>query len=234
MANDLLNVRSREVVKKSVLSSTRREGGIPGVYYSSGDEPELLLIEERELLGIIASGNVIINMKMGDDDAKKVVIKEVQIHPVTDKILHVDLMGIRMDKEIEVQIPIHFEGTPEGVKLGGLQQSTLRELTLRGLPGDIPEVININVENLDIGDSIHVSEISLPKIFIVTEAELAIVSVVTPKIVEEVVPEEELEELEGEEGEEGEEVEGEEGKEGAEKGEKEESHGEAPDKSKKE
>ena len=224
MANDLLNVKSRGIAKKSILRSTRREGGIPGIYYSSGDKPVLLLIEERELLGIIASGNVIINMKMNDDEAKKVVIKEVQIHPVTDKILHVDLMGIRMDKEIELQIPIHFEGIPEGVKLGGLQQSTLRELTLRGLPGDIPEVININVEELDIGDSIHVHEISLPKITIVTEAELAIVSVVTPKIVEEVVPEEELEELEGEEGEE---VEGEEGKEGAEEGKKEESSGDA-------
>ena len=229
MTNDLLNVKSRAVAKKSILRSTRREGGIPGIYYSSGDEPVLLLIEERELLGIIASGNVIINMKMNDDEAKKVVIKEVQIHPVTDKILHVDLMGIRMDKEIELQIPIHFEGTPEGVKLGGLQQSTLRELTLRGLPGDIPEVININVEELDIGDSIHVHEISLPKITIVSEAELAIVSVVTPKIVEEVVLEEELEELEGEEGEEIEEVEGEEGKEGAEEGKKEESSGDASD-----
>ncbi len=228
MANDLLNVTSREAAKKSVLKSSRREGGIPGVYYSSGVEPVLLSIEERELLGIIASGNVIINMKMDDDDAKKVVIKEVQIHPVTDQILHVDLMGIRMDKEIELQIPIHFEGIPEGVKLGGLQQSTLRELTLRGLPGDIPEVINIDVEELDIGDSIHVHEISLPKITIVTEAELAIVSVVTPKIVEEVVPEEELEEIEGEEGEE---VEGEEGKEGAEEGKKEEPSGDASDSS---
>ena len=229
MANDLLNVNSRVVANKSILNSSRREGGIPGVYYSSGVEPVLLLIEERELLGIIASGNVIINMKMNDEEAKKVVIKEVQIHPVTDQILHVDLMGIRMDKEIELQIPIHFEGTPEGVKLGGLQQSTLRELTLRGLPGDIPEVININVEELDIGDSIHVNEIRLPKITIVTEAELAIVSVVTPKIVEEVVPEEELEEIEGEEGEEVEGEEGEEGKEGAEEGKKEESSGDARD-----
>ncbi len=228
MANDLLNVTSREAAKKSILKSSRRDGGIPGVYYTAGVEPVLLSIEERELLGIIASGNVIINMKMDDDDAKKVVIKEVQIHPVTDQILHVDLMGIRMDKEIELQIPIHFEGIPEGVKLGGLQQSTLRELTLRGLPGDIPEVININVEDLDIGDSIHVSEISLPKISILTEAELAIVSVVTPKIVEEVVPEEELEELEGEEGEEGEEVEGEEG---AGEGKKEEPSGDASDSS---
>ena len=98
--------------------------------------------------------------------------------------------------------------------MGGIQQSTLRELVIRGLPGELPDLINVNVENLDIGDSIHVKDIDVPGVTVVTDEELAVVSVVIPKIVEEVVVEEELEEgVEGEEGEEGEgEGEGEEGK----------------------
>jgi len=214
MANDVLNVETRELKRTSELNSARRNGKIPGIYYIAGSEPIKIEINEREMNSIIASGNVIINMKLASEDDKKVVIKDVQIHPVTDKILHVDLMGIRMDKEIEVHIPIHFEGTPEGGKMGGIQQSTLRELVIRGLPGELPDLINVNVENLDIGDSIHVKDIDVPGVTVVTDEELAVVSVVIPKIVEEVVVEEELEEgVEGEEGEEGEgEGEGEEGK----------------------
>ena len=215
MVNDVLNVQSRVTKRKSDISTARRNGVIPGVYYSAGKDATSININERELMAIIASGNVIIDMKLDETDTHKIVIKEAQTHPVTDKIVHVDLMGIRMDKEIEIQIPIHFEGVPEGVKLGGLQQSILRELTLRGLPGDIPEVINLEIEHLDIGDSIHVNELNIPKVSIVTEADLAIVSVVTPKIVEEEVVEEELEGVEGEEGEEA--VEGEEGESKAQK-----------------
>ena len=205
MANDILNVEARDLKRKSELNTARRNGKIPGVYYIAGSEPIKIEINEREMNSIIASGNVIINMKLKNEDDRKVVVKDVQVHPVTDKILHVDLMGIRMDKEIEVHIPIHFEGTPEGVKLGGIQQSTLRELVIKGLPGKLPDLINVNVENLEIGDSIHVKDIYVPDVTVVTAEELAVVSVVTPKIVEEVVVEEELEE-----GVEGEEVEGEE------------------------
>ena len=203
MANDVLNVQSRVTERKSDLSSSRKNGIIPGVYYTVGKESVSVNINERELMAIIASGNVIIDLKLNESESEKIIIKDMQIHPVTDKIVHVDLMGIRMDKEIEISIPIHFEGIPEGVKLGGLQQSILRELLLKGLPADIPEVINLEVERLDIGDSIHVNEITIPNVTILTESELAIVSVVTPKIVEEVVEEEELE---GEEAVEGEEV----------------------------
>lgn len=212
MANDVLNVETRELKRTSELNSARRNGKIPGIYYIAGSEPIKIEINERDLNAIIASGNVIINMKLANEDDKKVVIKDVQIHPVTDKILHVDLMGIRMDKEIEVNIPIHFEGIPEGVKMGGIQQSTLRELLIRGLPAELPDVINVDIADLEVGDSIHVKDIDVPGVTVVTDEELAVVSVVTPKIVEEVVPEEELEEgVEGEEGEEGE-GEGEEGK----------------------
>lgn len=211
MANDVLNVETRELKRTSELNSARRNGKIPGIYYIAGSEPIKIEINERDLNTIIASGNVIINMKLANEDDKKVVIKDVQIHPVTDKILHVDLMGIRMDKEIEVNIPIHFEGIPEGVKMGGIQQSTLRELLIRGLPAELPDVINVDIADLEVGDSIHVKDIDVPGVTVVTDEELAVVSVVTPKIVEEVVPEEELEEgVEGEEGEEGE-GEGEEG-----------------------
>jgi len=205
MANDILNVEARDLKRKSELNTARRNGKIPGVYYIAGSEPIKIDINEREMNSVIASGNVIINMKLKSEDDRKVIVKDVQVHPVTDKILHVDLMGIRMDKEIEVHIPIHFEGTPEGVKLGGIQQSTLRELVIKGLPGKLPDLINVNVENLEIGDSIHVKDIYVPDVTVVTAEELAVVSVVTPKIVEEVVVEEELEE-----GVEGEEVEGEE------------------------
>lgn len=211
MANDVLNVETRELKRTSELNSARRNGKIPGIYYIAGSEPIKIEINERDLNTIIASGNVIINMKLANEDDKKVVIKDVQIHPVTDKILHVDLMGIRMDKEIEVNIPIHFEGIPEGVKMGGIQQSTLRELLIRGLPAELPDVINVDIADLEVGDSIHVKDIDVPGVTVVTDEELAVVSVVTPKIVEEVVPEEELEEgVEGEEGE-GEEGKGEEG-----------------------
>ena len=115
MANDVLNVETRELKRTSEINSARRNGKIPGIYYIAGSESIKIEINERDLNAIIASGNVIIKMKLANEEDKQVIIKDLQIHPVTDKILHVDLMGIRMDKEIEVNIPIHFEGTPEGV-----------------------------------------------------------------------------------------------------------------------
>jgi large subunit ribosomal protein L25 len=129
----------------------------------------------------------------------KCVIREVQYDPVLGHPLHVDFMGIRLDEKIHFTVPLHLVGTPEGVKEGGILQQILREVEVLALPLEIPEHIDIDVSALNIGDSIHISEIKVEKIDVLTDLERSIATVSAPTIVKEPEPEELEEVLEGEE-----------------------------------
>ncbi|MBD3257023.1 50S ribosomal protein L25, partial [candidate division GN15 bacterium] len=158
-----------------------------------------------------------------DGKENKVLVREIQRHPVTSKVLHVDFHAISMNKPINVRIPINLIGTPEGVKTdGGIMQTTLRDLDISCLPKDIPDDFEVDVSQLRIGDSIHVSDIEIPNAEILTLERRTIVTIAAPTVIKAAATAEEEEELaEGEEGEAA--AEGEEGaEEGAETAEGEE------------
>ena len=125
------------------------------------------------------------------------MLKEIQIHPLRRKALHADFYEVSMEQMVTVEIPVHLLGKPEGVKAGGILDQVLRTIQIQSLPGDIPRSIDVNVDALMIGDSVHVREVQLEKGKILTDLNFTIASVVPPAA--EVKPAEEAKEKEGEE-----------------------------------
>jgi len=200
-----LKLEKRQDTGKKIAKQLRREGKVPGVYYTHGKDPIPVKVEAKELKAIISTEVKIIDLNL-DNKNYKSVVREVQFDPVLGVPLHVDFMGITLDEKINMTVPIHLTGTPIGVKEGGILQQLLRELEVEALPMDLPEHVDVDVSELNIGDSIHIEEIKIAKVDILTDVERSVATVSAPTvIVEPVVEEEELlegEEVEGEEGEE--------------------------------
>lgn len=195
MKEILLEAKRRSKTGKEIAKKLRKEGLIPAVLYGLGEEPLPLQIDSKSLLAILRAGrgeNVIITLNINGDqnEKKQVLIREIQHHPVLGDILHVDFQHILLTKKVSVRVPIHLTGLPEGVhKDGGILQHALRELEIECLPTDIPEKVELDVSTLKIGDSIHVRDIKLEKVEILSDPEGSIASVVPPTVFkEEVVP----------------------------------------------
>lgn len=191
----------------------RRQGYVPAVVYGHGQEARNLKVEEgplRQLLEGISVDNTLVNLKVGDGETSKVLIREVQQHPWKPRLLHVDFFQIREDEEIRVGVPIRFVGTPLGVReSGGILQTNLNQIEVECLPTEIPEYFEADVDELEIGDSLHVADLEMGGVRPLEEMERTICVVVPPTVItveeeeEEAVELEELEpELIGEEAEE--------------------------------
>ena len=183
-----ISARTREETGKGAARSSRREGRIPGVLYGHGEESVSLSVDANELQKLVHSisiENTIVDLDIGKGDPYKVLIREVQRHPFRDEFIHIDFFHVAMDEKIQVEIPIVLIGTPTGVKnKGGVMDHQLRELEVFCLPGNIPEKVEIDVSDLDIGDSIHVSDIQLPDVEVLTDLDRAVVAVLAPTVIE--------------------------------------------------
>ena len=206
-----ITAEARESTGKGVARKLRQAGKIPAVLYGQGHEGVSLSLDSYELNLLLSTAGArtsVLELEVkggGRSGRQNVLIKEVQKHPFKDHILHMDLLEVAMDEEISVMVPIEVVGTPKGVKIdGGILEMKRRELEIECLPNVIPDSITINIEDLEIGDTIHVEDLKVATgITIPHETNFTLLTVVAPAA--EVEPEEELEE-----GEEGEEVEGEE------------------------
>ena len=174
---------------KEAARRIRREGKIPAVLYGRRRTTFHLAVEPEKLKKILTSGakeNTLIGLKVsgpGSDQvgAPVVMLKDLQIHPLTQSYLHADFYAIAMDEKIEVDIPIRLVGKAEGVKSGGIQQLAMREIRVRCLPTEIPEFLDVDVSALKIGDSLHVRDLAPPEKFdIVTDQNFTVASVVPP------------------------------------------------------
>ena len=129
--------------------------------------------------------------KGNQSDRKVVMVKDIQIHPLQQTILHTDFYEVTMDEMITVEVPIQLVGKPEGIKMGGILEQIRRGIEVQCLPGDIPKKIEVDVSSLMIGDSIHIQDIQIEKGKILADTNFTIVTVVPPaaeekKVVEEV------------------------------------------------
>jgi len=210
----------RESGGKGPARRQRMNGNIPAVVYGPEVEPIPISIDQRTFRTSMksAGSSTIINLDMGEK-TNKVIMREIQRDPVSLDILHVDFYAISMTRPLKVSIPIKFEGSPEGVRVdGGIMQITMRELDISCLPVDIPDELVLDVTELGIGSSIHVRDITLDKVEILSPTRRTVVVIAAPTVIKETVTaeDEEAEDLEGVEGEEGEAAEGEAPAEGAE------------------
>ena len=181
----------------------RRDGKIPAVLYGPDTKPILLSIHTHDFELLLKDYNVSqmvldLDVKNGKTIKKSVMVKELQTHPVSHTLLHVDFYEISMTRKIKVNVPIVTTGKSAGEELGGVVQIIRRELEVLCLPGEIPESITVDISELEIGDSLHVEDITLGgDIEISAEVNFTVLTVTSPKV--EVEEEEEIEEEEGEE-----------------------------------
>ena len=210
-----LEAELREDGKASV-KQLREQGIVPGVLYGRDRETISIKAEATEVEDVLG-GNAIIDVTLDNGSTQPVMVKEVQRDVITRDLLHIDLYQINLDEKITVDVPVEIVGQAEGVREGGLLNQILREVEIECLPTDIPENIEVDVSELEIGDSVDVADLAAGEDIEVQVADSeTVATVVLPDELdeEEEEEEEELEEPEviGEEPEEGEELEeGEEG-----------------------
>ena len=178
-----ISAEMRVAGNKGHARRLRMEKKIPAILSGAGGESVPVALHGHtfeQMLRHISSGSQILELTIAGRPGPpvSVLIKEVQRHPIDQKILHVDLQHISMTQRVRVRVPIHLEGTAAGVKEGGIVEHFLRELDIECLPGEIPESIAVDVQALIRGDSIHVRDLPLPpSIHVHDSADRVIVSV---------------------------------------------------------
>ena len=191
---------------KGSARRTRRDGKIPGIIYGPEVDPLSIAVDEKVFRNAmkLSTTSSIFNLDV-DGKENKVVVRDLQRDPITSKVIHIDFHAISMNKPINISIPVKFIGIPRGVKTdGGIMTVPMRELEISCLPVNIPDALEIDVSELGIGDSIHVSDLSIENVEIVAEARRTIVVISSPTVIKA-----ETTAAEGEEGEEGVAAEGE-------------------------
>jgi len=223
-----LSGSQREGVGKKDAKRLRREGRVPGVLYG-GKEQLSFHVADADLEKLIYNPDTH-QIALGIDGTDYAwVIQDIQYHPVTDIALHVGMLELFDDQEVTVKLPVRTTGTSIGVKNGGRQLMNFRKLTVRGLPKDLPDLIEVDVSKMKIGDYFRVEDIDLNKARALHSPESVVIAVKRTRMS---VDEELALEEDEEEGEEGEEGEGEEGAEGSTEGKEGSSEGEGSEESK--
>ena len=192
-----LNATIRKTKGNSAARALRREAQFPAVLYGPNTESISLTIDTKDLEKVLKGhpvGQVLFNLRIEGSKAptRPAMIKELQIHPMSQAYLHADFYEIDMDRKIRVRIPVVTTGKSAGVEIGGVLQIVRRELEVLCLPMAIPEAIELDVTDLEIGDSIHVQDVTLEgDIEIPAETNFTVLTISSPKVEEEVVEEEE-------------------------------------------
>ena len=212
-----LEAAPRETGKKAT-KAVRNDNNVPCILYGPDTDPVPFQVTINDLNRLIYQRTTPILSIEVDGDSWNCIMKEYDLHPVTDRPIHADFQVLTEGRPITLTVPIRYDGIPQGQKEGGDTQYNFREVRVRCLPGDIPDEIRVDVEDLEVGDSLHFYDLEVEGVEFQVRPEQTIVTVVAPRL--EVLPEDEEEVVEGEleegelpEGEEGEVAEGQEGEE---------------------
>jgi large subunit ribosomal protein L25 len=190
-----LSARPRSESGRNAVKQVRARGGVPAVIYGSKDKPANLEVSRRDIEALLSHAvgeNILVDLQIeegGKTTSRLSLIQEVQHHPLRREVLHVDFHAVSMTEKISADIVIESVGEPDGVKnFGGLLEQSMRSVTIRCLPQNLPEIIRVDVSALKIGDSIHVRDLPLPAgVEADEDADLTVFIVAEPAVAEEPV-----------------------------------------------
>ena len=181
-----LSAEARERAGKGASRALRREGRVPAVIYGNNEEPTTVHLEEKALMKALHTGhfmNSVVMVGVGDKDVRTLP-KDVSFHPVTDRPLHVDFLRISEHAKVTVNVPVHFinELAAPGIKRGGVLNVVRHELELVCDAAEIPDEIAVDLTGFEVGDSIHISAVTLPKgvSSAITDRDYTIATIVAP------------------------------------------------------
>src|SRR5215510_4897946 len=187
-----LNAFPRELARRAGAKKLRANGRIPAVIYGRQAQPQNLEINSKEMEDLIhhsISENLLVDLAVKEDSRPKrlALVQEVQHHPLTGKVLHVDFHEIAETEKVTVSIPVETVGEAEGVKTqGGVLEHVLFKVRARGLAKDLPEVITLDVSHLKIGQAIHLGEIKPPPgVELIGDKQIPVIAVAAPRTEEE-------------------------------------------------
>ena len=205
-----LDLQERTEHGSRAMRRLRREGSVPGVIYGGKGDPVPFAVDARILRNTLAHAGAVLEVTVGSGKAEPVVVKELQRHPVRGDIMHADLLRVDLTVAIQAPVTVELLGAEEapGVTEGGVLAQEGREVTVEALPSDIPDVIQIDVSQMAINDTLTLESVPAPEGVTFVDDLETVIATITPPTLEPVEDEIETEtELVGEEGEEGEEAE---------------------------
>jgi large subunit ribosomal protein L25 len=181
-----LKAEKRDISKKGTINELRRKGKLPGVLYGKNIESSPVAVDAKELLKVLKTHgeSALINLEL-EGEKHPVLMKEIQRDTFKDAIVHVDFYRVSMTDRIEFNLPIILKGDAEGVKMGGILQHQKRELSVKALPADMPEHLEVDISNLKIGETLTVGDLKVDdKITVLDDPEEVVLSVLAPKLAE--------------------------------------------------
>lgn len=178
-----LHVAAREKTGHQIAKTLRHAGRVPAVFYARNETTVPLSVDAREFTAVLHREANIMDVVFPDGTVRKSIIRGIQRDPVSDALVHVDLMGISLTEKVRLSIPVVLKGTPAGVKDGGVLEQLLRMVEVEGLPLDLPEHIEFAVDQLNIGDTVTLETAVAGKFRFITDARQVVANVVQPKVV---------------------------------------------------
>lgn len=200
MEKILVKADKRPEIGKGAARSLRRMGMLPAVVYSAGNSTPIK-VQGKQMTNLIYSGageHSLITIELNEDGSKTtehpVLVKDYQRDPVSEELLHIDFLEVSLKEAVKVTVPLVIVKQPAGVKMGGIMQHRLREVEVECLPTQIPDRFEVDAESIEIGNSLHVSELSIPEGVEILTDPSEVILLVSAAVVEEAAPEEVAEE----------------------------------------
>ena len=191
-----ISAKVRNGTGKTDSKALRNQGNVPCVLYG-GEKQVCFYAHENDFRNLVYTPDVFIVELDIEGEKYRAVIQDLQFHPVTEKLLHLDFLEIFDDKEVTVTIPVHLKGNAVGIRDGGILSFRRRKIITRAIPGNLPDYIEINIADVEIGQSIFIKDLRDEKYTFLAPDNAVVVGV---RIARELIIEEEEEEIEGEEG----------------------------------
>lgn len=182
-----LKAEHREGRGKGVARKLRAGGRLPAVVYGAGGDPVSIALDTHDAIHLFRSisvENTIINLEIpGQDTSVPTLVREIQTHPARPEVLHVDFLRIRSGVKVELEIPLHLEGTPAGVQAGGILEYSMHQIPVRCLPKDIPETLRLDVSELEMGEAIRIGDLVLPEgVEVMLDSERMLCTILAPAV----------------------------------------------------
>ena len=162
---ETLKVRERDRLGKQAAKAFRRQGLVPCVFYGGGKPTRHLVADAGELAAVLRHGERVVELELEGEGRHTAYVKEVQLETLTEEVLHVDFLEVRMDQEITVSVPVVLRGSARGEHRGGMVEQIAHELEVTCLPGAVPEEIVVRIDELDVDDIWHVGDLPAPEGF---------------------------------------------------------------------
>ncbi len=193
-----INGIARVDLGKKFAKQLRKQENVPCVIYGGKEEPIHFYAHTNEFRSIVYTPNVyLIEIKI-EDKVCKAIMGDIQFHPVTDKILHIDFLRVFEDQLVKINIPVNVFGNSIGVRNGGRLAINMRRVFVEALPGNLPETIDVDITNVKIGQSIRIKDLSLENVHFLNNSDDVVVAVKTARAA--IVEDDSLEEVSEESG----------------------------------